>query len=55
MITEISMPTVFSQLITEIILAAGRIFGEVAALIYTAELTKPLLNTAAPIDTLVNP
>ncbi|UPM54791.1 phosphate ABC transporter permease PstA [Gottfriedia acidiceleris] len=54
-ITKISIPTAIPQLITGIILAAGRIFGEAAALIYTAGLTTPILNNAAPLNTPMNP
>ncbi|WP_088067360.1 phosphate ABC transporter permease PstA [Gottfriedia luciferensis] len=54
-IIRISIPAAFPQLITGIILAAGRIFGEAAALIYTAGLTSPVLNSAAPINSPVNP
>lgn len=54
-IVKISIPTAIPQLITGIILAAGRIFGEAAALIYTAGLTTPFLTTDAPINTPVNP
>jgi len=54
-IVKISIPTAIPQLITGIILAAGRIFGEAAAIIYTAGLTTPFLSTGAPIDSPVNP
>lgn len=54
-IVKISIPTAIPQLITGIILSAGRIFGEAAALIYTAGLTTPVLNTTAPINTQMNP
>ena len=44
-IARIIIPSSLPQIITGIILAAGRIFGE-AALIYTAGLTSPILNSA---------
>lgn len=54
-IIKISIPSAIPQLITGIILAAGRIFGEAAALIYTAGLATPFLNGSAPINTPLNP
>ncbi|ODG92657.1 phosphate ABC transporter, permease protein PstA [Gottfriedia luciferensis] len=54
-IVKISIPTAIPQLITGIILSAGRIFGEAAALIYTAGLTTPVLNSIAPINSQMNP
>ncbi|MGG0177773.1 phosphate ABC transporter permease PstA [Gottfriedia acidiceleris] len=54
-IVKISIPTAIPQLITGIILSAGRIFGEAAALIYTAGLTSPVLNSVAPINSQMNP
>ena len=45
-IVRIIIPSSLQQIITGIILAAGRIFGEAAALIYTAGLTSPILNSA---------
>ena len=54
-IVKIVLPTALPQIITGIILAAGRIFGEAAALIYTAGLTTPVLNTAADLSSPVNP
>jgi len=54
-IVKIVLPTALPQIITGIILAAGRIFGEAAALIYTAGLTTPILNTAADLSSPVNP
>ncbi|MEH7403491.1 phosphate ABC transporter permease PstA [Gottfriedia acidiceleris] len=54
-IVKISIPTAVPQLITGIILSAGRIFGEAAALIYTAGLTTPVLNSLAPINSQMNP
>ncbi|MBL3199683.1 ABC transporter permease subunit, partial [Klebsiella pneumoniae] len=43
-IARIIIPSSLPQIITGIILVAGRIFGEAAALIYTAGLTSPILN-----------
>ncbi|WP_129691734.1 phosphate ABC transporter permease PstA [Gottfriedia acidiceleris] len=54
-IVKISIPTAIPQLVTGIILSAGRIFGEAAALIYTAGLTTPVLNSVAPINSQMNP
>lgn len=54
-IIKVSIPTAFREIITGVILTAGRIFGEAAALIYTAGLTSPMLNVAAPLDSPVNP
>lgn len=54
-IIKVSIPTAFREIITGVILTAGRVFGEAAALIYTAGLTTPILNTATPIDSPVNP
>ena len=54
-IIKVSIPTAFREIITGVILTAGRIFGEAAALIYTAGLTTPMLNAATPLDSPVNP
>lgn len=54
-ITKVLIPTAIQEIITGVILTAGRIFGEAAALIYTAGLTTPTLNAAAPLDSPVNP
>lgn len=54
-IMKVVLPAALQQIITGIILAAGRIFGEAAALIYTAGLTTPVLHSAAPIDSPMNP
>lgn len=42
-IMRITLPSAMPQILTGIILAAGRIFGEAAALIYTAGMTAPQL------------
>jgi phosphate transport system permease protein len=52
---KVSIPTALREIITGVILTAGRVFGEAAALIYTAGLTTPLLTTAVPLDSPVNP
>lgn len=54
-ITRIALPTAMPQIITGVILAAGRIFGEAAALIYTAGLTTPMLNMNADVTSPMNP
>lgn len=38
------LPSAIPQILTGIILAAGRIFGEAAALLYTAGMSAPSLN-----------
>lgn len=42
-IMKVTLPSAMPQILTGIILAAGRIFGEAAALIYTAGMTAPQL------------
>ncbi|EMA6343784.1 phosphate ABC transporter permease PstA [Bacillus cytotoxicus] len=54
-IVRIILPSSLPQIITGIILAAGRIFGEAAALIYTAGLTSPILNSAADFSSPAHP
>ena len=54
-IVKITLPSAMPQIITGVILAAGRIFGEAAALIYTAGLMTPILNPAADLSNPVNP
>ncbi|PEA54696.1 phosphate ABC transporter, permease protein PstA [Bacillus pseudomycoides] len=54
-IVRIMLPTALPQIITGVILAAGRIFGEAAALIYTAGLTSPILNSAADLSSPSHP
>ncbi|MDX9636477.1 phosphate ABC transporter permease PstA [Bacillus sp. PBL-C9] len=54
-ITRIIIPSSLPQIITGVILAAGRIFGEAAALIYTAGLTSPILNSAADFSSPAHP
>ncbi|MFX3623603.1 MAG: phosphate ABC transporter permease PstA [Ectobacillus sp.] len=54
-LVRVSIPSALPQIITGIILAAGRIFGEAAALIYTAGLTTPFLNSAADLSSPMHP
>ncbi|MEH7282285.1 ABC transporter permease subunit, partial [Bacillus toyonensis] len=54
-IARIIIPSSLPQIITGVILAAGRIFGEAAALIYTAGLTSPILNSAADFSSPAHP
>lgn len=42
-IMRVTLPSAMPQILTGVILAAGRIFGEAAALIYTAGMTAPQL------------
>jgi len=42
-IKKVILPSAFPQILTGIILAAGRIFGEAAALLYTAGMSAPIL------------
>lgn len=42
-IKKVVIPSAFPQILTGIILAAGRIFGEAAALLYTAGMSAPFL------------
>lgn len=46
-IVKVILPKAFPQILTGIILAAGRIFGEAAALLYTAGMSAPILNFGA--------
>lgn len=43
-ISRVVLPSAIPQILTGVILAAGRIFGEAAALLYTAGMTAPKLN-----------
>lgn len=43
-ITKVLMPSALPGLITGVILTSGRIFGEAAALLYTAGMSTPVLN-----------
>lgn len=54
-ITRVLIPSAIQEIITGVILTAGRIFGEAAALIYTAGLTTPTLTTEVPLNSPVNP
>jgi phosphate transport system permease protein len=54
-LVRVILPAALPQIMTGVILAAGRIFGEAAALIYTAGLTTPLLNFAADLSSPAHP
>jgi phosphate transport system permease protein len=54
-LVRVVIPAALPQIITGVILAAGRIFGEAAALIYTSGLTTPFLNPSADISSKLNP
>jgi len=45
-IKNVVLPSAMPQILTGVILAAGRIFGEAAALLYTAGMSAPALNFA---------
>lgn len=53
--TQVLIPAAMPAIVTGVILSAGRIFGEAAALIYTAGQSAPALNWAAPITSQANP
>ena len=52
---NILLPRAMPAIITGTIISAGRVFGEAAALIYTAGQSAPALNWAAPIWSKANP
>ena len=52
---HILVPSAMPAIVTGVILSAGRVFGEAAALIYTAGQSAPALNWAAPITSMSNP
>ena len=52
---HILVPSAMPAIVTGVILSAGRVFGEAAALIYTAGQSAPALNWAAPITSLAHP
>lgn len=54
-LVKVSIPSALREIITGVILTAGRVFGEAAALIYTAGLTTPILNATTPLNSPVNP
>ncbi|ANB61085.1 phosphate ABC transporter, permease protein PstA [Anoxybacillus amylolyticus] len=54
-LVKVILPAAVPQIMTGVILAAGRIFGEAAALIYTSGLTTPFLNTAADLSSKAHP
>ncbi len=43
-ITKVLLPAAFPGILTGFILASGRVFGEAAALMFTAGMTSPILN-----------
>ena len=53
--TQVLIPAAMPAIVTGVILSAGRVFGEAAALIYTAGQSAPALNWAAPITSQANP
>ncbi|MGI6229319.1 MAG: phosphate ABC transporter permease PstA [Tractidigestivibacter sp.] len=52
---HILIPAAMPAIVTGVILSAGRVFGEAAALIYTAGQSAPALDWSAPITSLSNP
>lgn len=53
--TQVLIPAAMPAIVTGVILSAGRVFGEAAALIYTAGQSAPALNWTAPITSQANP
>ncbi|ADL51600.1 phosphate ABC transporter permease PstA [Clostridium cellulovorans] len=54
-IKKVILPSAVPQILTGVILAAGRIFGEAAALIYTAGMSAPSTRIAASMTSKANP
>ncbi|EJP6470813.1 phosphate ABC transporter permease PstA [Clostridium sporogenes] len=54
-IKTVVLPSAIPQILTGIILAAGRIFGEAAALLYTAGMSAPSLNFTANVTSKAFP
>lgn len=52
---HVLVPAAMPAIVTGVILSAGRVFGEAAALIYTAGQSAPALDWSAPITSLANP
>ena len=52
---HVLVPAAMPAIVTGVILSAGRVFGEAAALIYTAGQSAPALDWSAPITSLSNP
>ena len=52
---HVLVPAAMPAIVTGVILSAGRVFGEAAALIYTAGQSAPALSWTAPITSLANP
>lgn len=53
--TRILIPCSMPAIVTGVVLSAGRVFGEAAALIYTAGQSAPMLDWGAPITSLAHP
>ncbi len=53
--TQVLIPAAMPAIVTGVILSAGRVFGEAAALIYTAGQSAPALSWTAPITSQANP
>ncbi|MEW8955217.1 phosphate ABC transporter permease PstA [Clostridium sp.] len=54
-IKNVLIPASMPQILTGVILAAGRIFGEAAALLYTAGMTTPNLKLGTSLASKANP
>ncbi|EJO5347952.1 phosphate ABC transporter permease PstA [Clostridium botulinum] len=54
-IKKVVLPSAIPQILTGIILAAGRIFGEAAALLYTAGMSAPSLNFTSSMTSKASP
>lgn len=52
---HVLVPAAMPAIVTGVILSAGRVFGEAAALIYTAGQSAPALSWTAPITSASNP
>ncbi|MGN0076302.1 MAG: phosphate ABC transporter permease PstA [Parafannyhessea sp.] len=52
---HVLVPAAMPAIVTGVVLSAGRVFGEAAALIYTAGQSAPVLSWSAPIWSLSNP
>ncbi len=52
---HVLVPAAMPAIVTGVILSAGRVFGEAAALIYTAGQSAPMLNWAAPLTSPAHP
>lgn len=52
---HVLIPAAMPAIVTGVILSAGRVFGEAAALIYTAGQSAPALDWSAPLASMANP